>query len=162
MKDRESLKRPAEALSPSRTVEIGRVLVELLNNIHPGMDQNEAANFIYNLFQKVPELLTIVEFKAALTAGAARAIADSNAPLTAEQFTVLLQNSGLSQGELAEALGIAQPNISWWLNGARAIPQKHADRIRQLCVTATAKRVAAIGSAMWGSSADGQKGPAKP
>lgn len=69
---------------------------------------------------------------------------DNGAPMSIEQFSNLLHHSGLSQTELAKALGVTQPNIAAWLNGTRPIPQKHTGKIHQVCMEAGAKRLFAI------------------
>jgi DNA-binding transcriptional regulator YiaG len=89
-----------------------------------------------------PQMIT--EHKPDFLSRLSRAIAESNVPLTTESFAALFHNSGLMQSEMAAALSVDQSDISKWLSGVRAVPQKHAAKIRKLCSDGAAKRVTAI------------------
>lgn len=69
---------------------------------------------------------------------------DNDTSMSIEQFSNLFHHSGLTQTELAKALGVTQPNIAAWLNGTRPVPQKHAEKIHQICMKAGAKRLFAL------------------
>jgi transcriptional regulator with XRE-family HTH domain len=105
-------------------------------------NQKEKSNIAYNSFKAPPAPKKVNDLKTIFS----RAVADNNAPLTAERFSVLLQSSGLSQTELGKILKVDQSNISGWLRGARSIPQKYAKTIYQLCSDPIAERVLAIGA----------------
>jgi DNA-binding transcriptional regulator YiaG len=138
--------RSIKTLSPTRSFEITEAMLKALWALLTAKDQNEAARAVSNLIKAAPELQDISELNGALIAGYAKALADSDAPLTPERFTFYFQNSGLSQARLAEILQVTQSNISEWPKGARPIPQKHAKKFYETCADEIAKRAFGAGS----------------
>lgn len=123
-----------EPLSPTRTAEITQAMLGVLPQLLAAKDQNELAKILSDLSDKIPELTQVAELNAALMAGVSLAAENTAAQeLSPERLALLLNSSGLSQQQLADAIGLQSPHISRWLSGTRPVPKKHVPSILHIC-----------------------------
>lgn len=131
-----------ESLSEARESTNIRAALEMLPKLLDAKNQSEAVRLIAELFGKIPELMQYKGFQATMMAGISLAVENATAQeLTPERLALLLQNSGLSQQELADAVGVPQPHISGYVTGNRPIPKKHVPNILGICTDAIMRRL---------------------
>jgi DNA-binding transcriptional regulator YiaG len=127
--------------------ELAQALFEAMFALLTARNRNERAKAV----QKVNEINTAIkaEFEAMENSS-------SKLSLTSERLVSLLRSSGLSQEDLANIIGVSQPNISEWIKGTRPIPQKHAEKVYKTCIASVSNRFFELRASILGSSQERQ------